>query len=857
LATALITGVASLVSSFRTSMIEDEKKSSGDWHYSFENLNSEDIKFIENNRNVEKLFITENIGYSLLEESQNEYKPYLYIIGYSKDAFESLKVNLVEGRLPENENEIVISEHINGNGGVNYKVGDEIELEIGKRMCDGEELNQSNPYLKHDSKDLNDEIDEKHEEEIFVPKYNRKYKVVGIIKRLYYAQEPTSAPGYTVITFSDSNYEDNKVNVYTRYKDLRHNYEITAQILGVDEGAFKRVNSEYLENVSETDLSEVGKAKFAYSRNNTLIKWENLEFSDDSTKMLYSISAIIIGIIIVTSVFCIKNSFEISTTEKIKQYGMLSSIGATSKQIRKNVFYEGFILGLIGIPIGILSGILAIFVLIKIVNIILVDYLGNATFTFSINLLSIFVAIILSSITIYLSSKSSAKRASKISPIDAIRETNDLKIKGKKLKMPFWIKKMFGIGGVLAYKNLKRNGRKYRITIISIIVSVAIFIAMSFFVKYCFKTSEVVYENYKFNISLSGKDVLEYCEDISKNEEVKEYSIIRNALIEVNNKELQKHYVGKREKTYEENEGNTTVLNLISLGKEEYSRLLEECDLKYDECKDKGILYDTIEEYIMNDIQKGYSKYRLYDYKKGDYISGNIVKKGSSSGNETLLNIEIASVCDKYVPMGFESQCFADGAIIVSDEFLDKYSEYIHSDVEFYANAKDPNKLEEYINTEYPNKFFNVDNIYQMVQDNKSFYIVVAIFLYGFIVVISLIGITNIFNTITTNIELRQKEFANLKSIGMTKKEFNNMINLETIFYCTKSLIIGIPLGIGLSYLIYKAFELNTSFGFELPWNGILISICAVVLLIWCIMKFSVNKINKQNIIETIRKDNI
>lgn len=105
--------------------------------------------------------------------------------------------------------------------------------------------------------------------------------------------------------------------------------------------------------------------------------------------------------------------------------------------------------------------------------------------------------------------------------------------------------------------------------------------------------------------------------------------------------------------------------------------------------------------------------------------------------------------------------------------------------------------------------------------------------------------------------ELRQKEFAMLKSIGMTKKEFNRMINLETLFYSTKSLLYGIILGIIGSYFIHNAFGLRMMTKFNLPTNAITISIVFVFFLVYVIMRYSISKINKQNIIETIRKDNI
>ena len=150
------------------------------------------------------------------------------------------------------------------------------------------------------------------------------------------------------------------------------------------------------------------------------------------------------------------------------------------------------------------------------------------------------------------------------------------------------------------------------------------------------------------------------------------------------------------------------------------------------------------------------------------------------------------------------------------------------------------------------------DNIAMSVKEEKSMILIVKIFLYGFIAVITLIGVTNIFNTITSNMELRQSEFASLKSIGMTKKEFNRMINLETIFYSVKSLVYGIILGLIGTLAMYRAFSMKIVTGEAyIPYSAILISVVAVFILVFAIMRYSIKKINKQNIIETIRKENI
>ena len=148
-------------------------------------------------------------------------------------------------------------------------------------------------------------------------------------------------------------------------------------------------------------------------------------------------------------------------------------------------------------------------------------------------------------------------------------------------------------------------------------------------------------------------------------------------------------------------------------------------------------------------------------------------------------------------------------------------------------------------------------NFEETAKEERAMSLIIKIFLYGFIAVITLIGVTNIFNTITSNMDLSQKEFAMLKSIGMTRKEFNRMINLETIFYSSKSLIYGIILGLLGTFALYKAFSIKIEKGIYIPVSPIIISIASVFILVFVIMKYSMSKINKQNTIETIRNENI
>ena len=566
--------------------------------------------------------------------------------------------------------------------------------------------------------------------------------------------------------------------------------------------------------------------------------------------MIYSVSAIVTLIIMGTSVFCIRNSFAISITEKVKQYGMLSSVGATSKQIKKNVYFESIVLALIGIPLGIALGLLASFILINVCNILLKEGL-NFSLVYKISLIAILISLGLSAITCLLSARSSAKRASKITPIDAIRESTDVKIKGKKVKSPKFVKNCFGIGGDISYKNLKRNNKKYRTTVISIVVCVAVFIATSSFVDLAFKTVKMNTSEIDYNISVRGnseniEDFFGKLNSIANFENIDKYTIQREMDIKTNSL---KH----AQEMQDTSEGD--YITIFSIGKEEYNRYIEEIGLDYEYCKDKAILINSI---VTNKYdEKGNAKkveVNIYENKKGDIIKGNVI---SSYDDGKEINLEIVTITNKR-PMAMKNLYFNNGIIIISDEFMDKYKEDVRDYTVMYIDSSNADKLQDDIEAYLSNENgYNIDNIDQNMKSMRSLYLLVAIFLYGFIVVIALIGITNIFNTITTSMELRAKEFAMLKSVGMTKKEFDRMVKLESFFYGLKSLIIGIPIGIGLSYLIYKALSNGVEFAYIIPISGILISLIAVFLLIWSIMRFSLNKINKQNIIETIRRDNI
>lgn len=290
-----------------------------------------DIKYIINNRNIDTYFFTKGVGYAKLDGLKNESKPYLYLMEYDEDALKKYGIVLEEGRLPENENEVIISKHIETNGNVKLKVGDTLSIDVGQRMLNGKEVDQKTA-LSDGEMEIDEDGKGFHYQNVekIVNTKKMNFKIVGIMKRPSYNVEEYSAPGYTIITKMNDT-KDKKVNISFSVKKIKDVYDIIKNIEGVD------------------NLDDIYKetAKYKIFVNTDLIMWYGVTRSEGVSRVLYTLLAIVLGIIVFASVFVIRNGFAISVSERMKQIGMIKSVGATKKQIKKSVLFEGVIIGLI------------------------------------------------------------------------------------------------------------------------------------------------------------------------------------------------------------------------------------------------------------------------------------------------------------------------------------------------------------------------------------------------------------------------------------------------------------------------------------------------------------------------------
>ena len=921
LATALLSALVTLVSSFQYSMIEYQKQKDGDFHVKFSNVKMSELSEFKNNRNIESTFETMGMGFAKLDGCKNEDKPYAYVMATDEAGFERGCFKLIEGRMAKNEDEIVIPRHLKTNGRIDIKVGDEITLDVGKRYdSNTESVISENCAYEHEAETLTDTV-------------TKHYKVVGIMERPGYGMEDYSAAGYTFVTYSDelaaidngtkseASEADTTLTVYSRYtqKALRNKDAVTADIIGVDEKLFEKANNSSVEMSSEESdrfLKEMENAKYDIYMNGYLINYECVFPIDGSFKALFTVAAVVALIIILTSVYCIKNSFNISITEKIRQYGMLASVGATRRQIKSSVKTEAAMLGVVGIPVGTMSGILASLILVKVVNALSAGWL-NFALSFHTSLPALILAVILSIATIYFSATGSARRAAKVTPLEAIRNTKEIKIKSSKLKTPAIIGRIWGIGGVISYKNIKRNNKKYRTTVTSIVICSVTFIVISYFMSMAFSVVGMSYASTDYNIGINMSckkdlDIEKLSELLSGIEGAKDYLVGAGYYFDVDKPEYTKEYGEYCGQLYDDSEDVSQEFLITVLNDKSYDKYASDAGIKN---ADTGaILVNKCTFDVYNEKSSKYVKeeMELYKYKAGDTIEcgynvyddassddnaaegdtesstddNNAVEGDTESGTEDnsgyvdeetinkgvrkTVDVTIAGVTDK-VPTcyngygntsllfmnqkGFES-LWADGKSNELKPGHASYSAYVVA--ENADEYQDTFEKETEENPEYSQISFYVSNMDKQMRDEKSLFTLLGVFAYGLIVVIALIGITNIINTLSTGMELRSREFATLRSIGMTDKQFAGMVRLESVFISVKALVIGVPLGILISYLLCVMMNrMDDAIIYEPPYKAIILCIVVVIMLIYAIMKLSMTKLRHNNIIETIKNENL
>jgi putative ABC transport system permease protein len=831
---AMVTAVATLSISFLDLLKRQTIATDGEWHVQYKNVNPNQIAAIEKDDATKELVLSNDLGYANLEGSENENKPYLFIKQYNEQGLKDFPIEISEGRLPEKENEIVISEEIADNANVEYEIGDQLTLEIGNRYLAGEErpLLQTDP-LQRNKKDTTEDLQIESTETL---------TIVGTIERPTW--EPAWSPGYTVVGYVDQHLLD-------KNKD-------TVDALVV----LNKLNRSLYEHAEKNaDQLNIEKVNF----HDDLLRLYGLSDNNNLNKTMFWLTAIIMFVIIIGSVALIYNAFAISVSERSRHLGMLSSVGATKKQKRNSVFFEGIVIGAMSIPLGVLAGIGGIAATFAFINTFLEGALGvSEDLEVVVTAMSILASCIISIVTIFISTYLPARKASKVSAIDAIRQTQDVKLSRKAVKTSKLIRKVFGIEAEIGLKNLKRNKRRYQATVFSLVISIVLFLTVSYFTDNLKKSLELSQANINYDIQVLGNSGnRETLESLTKLKHVTESSFIER--LDLNT------WIDQSDITKKLQENVKKDKSILKDGKYPYSVVLHGLDEQNFAAYAKKVGADV--EKLQNPEHPSaivIDKISYQDYETGKFIEAKTIhtelgkvldlySMNYETGEEKFFNkVEIGALTEE-VPMGVNTAGPGRIDVIVSEETMHQLAnekEEVEVQPYLYMNSSDPMATQEAIE-DVKQSDMHVYNVYQRKQEEEQLIMLMSVFTYGFIVLISAISIANIFNTISTSISLRKREFAMLKSVGMTPKGFNKMINHESIFYGVKALVYGLPISIGIMYLIYMSLQSTFGYSFTLPWMSILYVIVAIFVIVSSAMLYSIKKVKKENIIDGLKQENI
>ena len=821
LSTALMVGIGLLFSSFQDLMIRDTIGYSGKYEAKYNDVDLIKLNDIKNKNFT--YFYEKPIGFSKIESS-NEYKPYMYITSVNKEYFNELK--LVDGSFPKNENEVVISNHVITNGGLNYKVGDIVTFTYGSRNIDGD-ITLANSELV--------------DGEFLTNEGTHTYKIVGIVDRSNF--ESYSASGYTAFTL-DVNSDKGNANLYVMFNKNK-------KIIKQSEELAKELNYDGDINYNSTLLALYGESTYG----NVM--------SSMGGMMIIMLSLVSIGCIIV-----IYNSFAISVMERKKEFGLLSSIGATKRQLSHTVFFEAVVVGVIGIILGILGAYIGIGCVILIINNLISDMLEYKLHLVT-NPLFIIIPVIFMIIVIGVSAFIPSRRASKVSPIEAIRQNDDIKINKKKIRTSKLVLKLFGIEGEIALKNIKRNKKKYRVTIVSLFISIVLFISFSSYMNYTLNTASSVMGEvpYDYRISYFGddnnKEALDKINEIVKSSDVKEYvSYSVSNLSIIGNYTYSDEYLDFYKSAY----GDDGIKALNNL-KYQNIYILVLDDNSYNKYK-KLIGLDKDSLILLNRFKGvSYGNNKRVNYDIPVINSGDINVKICNFDDDEE-NVDTTKYCNKNINNIFvtnksfdlieEFSYMDDFKLIVNKKLYDSILDGGTDFTQFNIISDNTNNIDKL--TKELDKYNNVNymNIKESMKQTNNLILVVKILMYGFISLVTLIGVTSVFNTISTSMALRKREFAVLRSIGLTRGGFNKMLFFESLFFGMKSLIFAIPVSIGITVLIhYTLADMVSISTIIIPWKYIIISIVSVFVIVLLTMMYSTSKIKKHNIIEQIREENI
>lgn len=854
----MLTVIFTCATSFAHYYGERAINTNGNWHFFVKTDYESAKKYLLSDSSLkdigfEKDLSTEEQSYKIYSDKANYIRTGTIYQGDAQYIKDTVTCKY-DGALPKSDNEIMVEQSLIKNNGFELKIGDEIKIAVGSR-------------LKGDFVILpikgNYQFGERFEKE-----KDETFKVVGIL----HDNEPTER-GAIIRGMSDL--KSKNLVAYGKIKK-------------VTPFSYIKINGIY-------DKFGFTKKKRAFNvGENTGFLNSRLAFSIDKNDLpqvlkLTAIGIVVFAVIFVSSFAMIYNSFALSVGEQIKYLGMLSSVGATRKQKKKTLYFEGAILGGIGIILGIVLGLLTTFISQSAMNAkimtIMEGYNDNIKYSTHISLWVLCLIVILAALTVFVSIISPVQKAARITAIDAIRKTDEIKRKGK-IRTPFIITKLFGFEGDIAFKNLRRNGRKSRTIIACICICAVLFLSCNYFCETFKEASNLDYElpyQLTFQYSAESKAQLEKARNYLKtNKRVKRfysiweawYSILRGDINPYDNSRLydmsfQNESIFVDKYKFIATQDITYTAHLLD--DEDFNALCKKNGIDYKKYyspdKDGSIKtivingIDRNDEPIFNNNLLG-KTIGCYDI---DSEKTERENKLDENGNQVYFYYKtgctsIYKFCDFIKYDKDNPICNLDSSGVafyapkcVYDKYSDDDSFYFDYGIETDEPYKVEKELKDYLSENEAEG--DVYNNYNWMMKEKSIISAVQFLSYAFILLITLITVFNIINTMTAQIAGRKKELAMLKSVGMTPKEFKKTLIFESMFYGLFGLLFGVPLSLVINRVVGYIISKDNPIPFSVNIWLYLIACVAVFVIIGLTMIYSLKLIKNNSIIDSLKDD--
>ena len=786
---------------------EKEAVYGGDYAYRIELTSQQQAETLMQGKNIENVSLLRFAGSSFYGEPSNKN---LLAIAEINDALVEnfyLEQYLLEGRYPFNENEIVLTQDFIDDNGLTFSVGDTIQLLLGTRVWDeiDTELYGLVNYLG--------------DRESFHPDTaERTYTIVGIVSEMNGSKVASDFNAYIGISNNETN-----LSAFVKCKDIS--------------------KSIYAE--AEENAKAVGGIVSAF--HSDLLIYHGVTAGKGAVKMIAAVAVVILLLMAACSAM-ISNVLSISLQERIKQLGMLASIGATSKQKKASVTIEAFLLGIIGIPLGLLFGLGLTVVVLAMIRISFKD-----TFTFGMIELKTYIywlPFLLGAISgigsLFFACKTPGKIASKVTVIDTLKQTNIYQVKQKWITHGKLMSIFFGIYGSLASKNIHRNPKRFRAITLSIFLAVVLGLSLYSFSDFMlFQTSMDMKEDgssytdvqaavpYK-DLATAAKAISD--EGISADISYRISRYMTAAFEEENiNSDMAGYFIN----------GNFAELYVVGIDEEHFRAICKENDLNYtgyDGKPNHGILF--------NHATGNYGTSPNRVVVGSPFVLENGCKIELEYGDDTNKTVIVQDIVNGN-NASIQSQFVQDRAVLIVPMSFFQWLLNDDTAIELTINTAQHEEVAECL---ADTGFFQVVDVASTTENSRQTYMLLKMMVCIFTVLMTMIIGLNVCNTISNTIDVRRSEFAVLRSVGMTSGGLKKMLLLESVLYGMKSLIFAIPISLIIHYVMYSMISKGmTPFVFYINWGAYGIAVIMVALVVVTAMLFSLRSIEKVEIVKELK----